>query len=271
MKEEKKEKEEKRLKVVPYGVAGDYKIVYIHFCLLSPPENDARQCATNISACRDYINDGMIADLHGKSTSYNPSKIDMTKLRLLFGQDFPTPEKLKEGKERAYHAKKIINMYEELGGFSGRTKIGRADFNYLKHCWILTGPKEWMKSSHLVSMLTLIIRAVTSYGGFNPDKIKSHKDLWNFWNNTTRNMSDAVDKRYLEHSFPLFPRYMVDYAKLFGKRTSKELMPEHLIHKWHSNGGIFHLSCGKTDISDLDEEILQIRKELGIKTNPFSK
>lgn len=215
-----------------------------------------------VSACRDYINDCVIAYLNQhKSISKSGSgigwckernaTIDFNSLRLLISKGVSVGVTNEIIEARIFDAKRIINMYEELAGFSRRSKIKRVKLKGYG-CWLLIGPSQWMKSTHLISMVTLIFRVVSCHGGFNDCESLDHveerfsklcgscKDGTIKW---TIGSDDLI--RLLPASWPKFRMFMELYPRMFGSKTKKFWNPEEGVGQWHGPGGIFSLSTKK--------------------------
>jgi hypothetical protein len=251
-----------RIKVDANG-HGNYSVgSQISFALLSSPTDGRKQVRCFVN-CRDYINDSMISFYNIKNNKQGNSwwrktnpPIDTENLRLLIAKDLYGSEKEETLRERLYSAKRIINMYEEYAGFESRSVFARADYSSskIKYCWVLTGPKEWMKSSHLVSMITLIFRVVVECGGFEEfttlDEVeKRFNDL------CTKNTGRCSDTdRLLPKSWPRFRMLMEYYDRLFGSKTLGFWHPDGLVDNWHSAGGIYSL-CSLNVTREINEEV----------------
>lgn len=218
----------------------------------------------SLSDCRDYINDFIIESVD-KVLRNNENKdkyyfrsigipADLKKLRLLI-QKQPNSEDYEEVKQSLLDAKRIINMYEELGKFSSRSVLASVEHTIHKNVWLLTGPEEWMKSSHLVSMVTLIFRIVSNnseeFRGLNTLDQVEKKFL------SIRHSYDTDLVKYLPASWPKFRMYMEEYDTLFRSKSFDFWNPADCIHEWHSSGGIYSLSTFSTNnknINDLVKE-----------------
>jgi hypothetical protein len=242
----------------------------ISFSLVSRDGRLVRPMAT----CRDYINDCVIAFLNQQKEGHDigmgswkkgrNAPIDMNSLRLIIQKG---PNKRKEittklVEERILDAKRIINMYEELANFSRRSKIKRVKLNNVK-CWLLVGPSQWMKSTHLISMVTLIFRVVTAHGGFHDCETIAHveqrfKELCR--NNSKTSYYSTDLSRLLPPSWPKFRMYMEMYQKMFGNRTKAFWNPEDGVGHWHSPGGIYSLSSNTMPNKRLSRHIVRMNK-----------
>lgn len=233
----------------------------INFSLLSSPKNGRRQIRC-FESCRDYINDCMISfynyngkDKRGRWDPETDAPLDINYTRLLIAK---STKNYKETVQRIYSAKRIINMYEDLTDWKRRSVLARVEHNdsNVKYCWALTGPGQWMKSSHLISMITLIFRVVDSNGDFEDmttlDQVERRlKRLCE--------LKGSLDlDSYLPVILPKLRMLMVRYNELFGNFSYTECNPPEEINSWHNTGGIVSLCSEKTGVASIDN---RFRKE----------
>lgn len=240
----------------------------IHFAFMSSPEDGRKQCHKWLT-CRDFLNDAMRAHVN-KDNKYDFSShykygenppIDMDKLRLLVSIRFNNDKDpaINKFKEKLFAGKRIINMYEDMAGWD-ESRITTVHHSLReKKVWLLTGPKEWMVSSHMVSMITLILRVATSYG---PLDVEDEKALAKCWKALVKGHEKekkggfyALDRDlsdYIKGCEAKFPLLMKNYDKIFGNIKQEELFPEKA-ENFHSGGGIFSLCSHGTGIKKLDD------------------
>jgi hypothetical protein len=251
---------------------GNHKIV---FSLVSRDNKLVRELAS----CRDYINDCVISYLNreeappgrhmGKWSKGRNAPPDFASLRLIMQRSANrrNGETQKLITERIFDAKRIINMYEELAGFARRSKIKQVKLKGI-NCWLLVGPSQWMKSTHLISMVTLIFRVVVERGGFHDcETLKQVEDrfgeLCGGQRKATGSQCLALGSgdlnRLLPVSWPKFRMYMEMYNYIFGSKTKSFWSPLGGVGKWHGPGGIYSLSSKQVPAA-LRERIVRAEK-----------
>jgi len=248
-----------------YGLSSNQPIL---FALCSSPELGRKQI-TPFFSCRDYINDVIHNYYNNKKYIYESLSgrelLDVNRLRLLVTCNFNNYDnaKLDMWQKNLYVGKHIINLYEELAGFKKKTVIAKVKHSQVcvKHCWQLVGPKEWMRYSHLVSMVTLILRCVIR----NPTILNIPNSIGNaetMLRGLETSLGHHVDYySYLPTCLPMFSKLMRNFEKVFN------LSPEevHLItsesnESWHSRGGIFSLCSCDTKVRKIDEVIRNLKR-----------
>ena len=147
----------------------------MNFAFVSSPELGRRR-ASAFTTCREYVNKIVWTSINnsqsGHHTSNTDVSVDMEKLRLLI---YSNPQNPVGYKEKLFHAKAVLNVLEDFAGFE-RSKITTVKHEGCKHVWLVTGPKEWMEYPQLLSLATLILRAVTRSGGVKSDSFDSVED-----------------------------------------------------------------------------------------------
>lgn len=264
----------KLIRVKAFDEKEDYGAPHqIHFAFMSSPDNGRIQCHKWLT-CRDFMNDALRAHVNEDkefdfSSHYqygeNPA-IDFDKLRLLVGFRFDTSngsraeeKEIEEFKERLFAGKRVINLYEGMAGWD-KTKITTVHHSTReKRVWLLTGPKEWMTSSHMISMLTLLLRISSNYG---PLKIETEKDLQKCWAKLIKRHEKEKAKgvynldldiaEYIKRGESRFPLLMKNFDKIFGSFTREELFSKNL-DNFHVGGGINSLCNYETGIKELDD------------------
>jgi hypothetical protein len=244
-----------KVEVHPYHLENHYSPLgkgEIGFALFSKKDSK-RIPTTMIFTCRDYINDSMIVDKNNSTFSYYNAKtrIDWNRLRLALYTHSAMDEK--EDYRKLLFATKIINFYENIGKFSRRTKIVPADHDYEKvKVWLLYGPKEWMKSTHLVSMITLIFRVVYKTRINFPTKISNINDIHSFFDKAIHTLY-CYDSSYIGN-YRTFETLMRKFHKIFNL-SEEVLFPNSQKMDWHSCGGIFSLCNFSSGIQELNENL----------------
>lgn len=241
-----------------YGIGSN-----IAYTLVSSPATGRIQLK-DATGCRDYTNDLMIAYINydpalGNKNSHHWSPdrppVDFRNLRLLISTSSAEEKMVR----RIHSAKRVINMYEDLAGWQKKSCITRVTntCTHLPNCWLMTGPGKWMRSSHLVSLVTLTTRVIYNNGGFekleNLDQVEDR--FRELCNGSANNYGGGDLGTYFKSSWPLFRMIMTKYDELFGKYKPTDLMPEKLICKWHSCGGIYSLCTFHTGVEDLDKRM----------------
>ena len=230
----------------------------INFTLFSAPRHGRNQIRS-FAACRDYINDCVIAYVN-RSEPKPPiglrhwqddrnSVVDMQFLRLLIAKNPERPGDEVQTERRIFDAKRIINMYEGLTNWKRKSVISRVNHSsgLLPHCWALTGPGQWMRASQLISMVTLIFRVVEANGGFhdveNLDDVEARfAELHKLAKKATGSerykkwRSDVVD--ILNPSWPKFRMLMEMNDFIFGQKDKQFWYPKANVTNWHGQGGI---------------------------------
>lgn len=234
----------------------------ITFALISSPESGRRQI-TDFSPCRDYINDCLIAYFNEKNNEFNSiwrsgnTPVDTRYLRLAIVKNTnKNKETDNEVKNRIYSAKRIINMYEDLAEFPKKsviTKVGQKS-NKGDKCWLLTGSKEWLKSSFLVSMVTFIFRIVVEHGGFeNLTSIKEVENRFKELSISGTSSDNCCDtEKYLPVVYPKFRMLMLYYKDMFELKSTEFWYPMGRVRDWHTSGGIYSLCSFDTKDPGID-------------------
>lgn len=219
-----------------------------------------RKQATYFYICRDWINDDLISFVNGGNRDVG--RVDMTRLRLLIAA-------YKHKEKRIFTAKRIINTYEELAGFKERSKIVLTKYDGCGTVWMLTGPKEWMICSQLVSMLTLIIRIVWRSTqpkeitpGVSIDDVKGLEQYWKELIDDAKGdnfLTNTDVSTYLPICYPKWRMMMENFSDLFDL-TAEEAYPMASVGHWHVSGGIYELCKFNSTIGKLDEKMKKLWK-----------
>jgi hypothetical protein len=233
----------------------------LSFSLLSSLK-DGRKQILGLDTCRDWINDCLISFFNimaGNSGSHywkiTDPPVDTTRLRLLIAKSLLDNETAEGLHNKMRAVKRIINMYEEIAGFKKKSVLRRVEHSDLKvkHCWVLIGPSEWLKSSHLVSMITLITRIIVVNNGF--ENLRNIKEVEKKFEDLSRNRDRYTDNTYLSIAWPKFRMLMTYYNEIFRSRPTDFWYPPSKVNDWHSYGGIVSLCNFETDVPHIDELI----------------
>jgi len=268
-------KTKKLIRVEPFtneDNVGVYASNRIKFALMAKNKNIRRQVA-KFCTCRDYISDILRARAHDKSYGgfYNHDSkggfaVDMSRLRLLVGRDDLDDKGQKDFRRKIFSAKRLINFYENEGRWSKssvittvRFKEGDKNANRKTSAWLLTGPKEWLAYSQLVSMITLIFRIASNHGPieFN-DNDSAEKWFYKLILKCQGNRSAGVYRHdsdvvsYLPHCWDKFYMIATEYDKIFTQ-PMKEAYP--VSGDVHASGGIYHLCLFDTNNKVLDNNM----------------
>jgi hypothetical protein len=261
-------------------VGGNKKVTYgvgrIAFSLISSPK-DGRKHVLGFQTCRDYINDCLISffNASGPIKGYwregTDPPVDTERLRLVIAKGLSENETEDDLRKKIYAAKRIINMYEDLAGFTKKSTIARVEHSTptIKYCWLLTGPEEWLKASNLISLITLTFRVVVDHGGF--ENFKTLEEV----EGRFKELIDADGSGYgdcglyLPALLPKLRMILECYDKLFRNKPFTFWYPSSKVGGWHSSGGIYCLCDSKTSVSHIENamnEMYEIwKKEKGIK------
>jgi len=253
------------LGVNPYGNGNNSSI---RFAMVSKPEPgpdgelSIRKQATPFYTCRDYINDTLRDCVHKKAESNKYSKeVDLTKLRLLIGRDCKNREERYAFKEKLFSAKRLLNFYEKVAKWEKPSVIStvRLEKGGAKNAWLLTGPEEWLKYSHLTSMVTLIFRVMSNYGPINFVDIDDIEEWFEsiikeYDENKASGIfrSDWDMENYLRGSYQKFYMMMKYYDEIFIDPLEDAYPKDGSVH---SSGGIYELCRFASGISSLNKRM----------------
>jgi len=249
----------------------------LRFSLLSSPETGSKQIIA-LSPCRDFINDCVIQYVNRDCKEFKnktrrgytaewdhkintPVDFDHMRLLLAYGDDLTDKQK-HHAEELLQCAVRIINKYETVAGWREKSALAKVVFtdSKMNNCWAIVGSKKWMKSTHLISMVTLIARTVVN----NPSLLKcqSLKSVESEFERLCKPKTDYCDDddlhSYLPKAFPKFRMIMRNYRRLFGRFNTNEFYPESQVFDWHGTGGIVSLCSFRTDITDLDRRMKKL-------------
>lgn len=268
MTEEKKEKKQ-LVKVESFNTGYTQKPQSISFALVSNPASGRKQ-VMGFQNCRDYLSDALHAHIHNSDRSVyrpgtNPS-IDLDKLRLLIGRHFNDDKARKKFVENIFSAKRLLNFYEDVADWK-RSKITTVNHSTLKYdAWLITGPKEWVQYTNLLSITTLLFRIIGNHG---PIKFSNNGDIerW-FYNLIEQYIEDKNNSHvfhydsdlssYLPHCWDKFYMIMKHHKEIFTLPLDKIFPAGVLVH---GAGGIVSLCKFCTDNKTLDTNMLEVYKK----------
>lgn len=240
----------------PYAEKGTLNAGEVAFSLVSPPKDGRRQII-QFMGCKAYIHDAVGGHVNGKDISGHYKKgsnppIDMKRLRLLVGT---SRGDLDSYKEKLFAAKKMLNIFEKAAGWKLSTIATVRHETIKKGVWLITGPKQWMMSPHMISFATLVIRVATLRG---PVKVETKKDVLEYlkkWRETGR------DSYYLQKCWDkLFP-LVENFDYIFKGLTLEQCYEAGRVSE-HSNG-IVYLADGICGCDQLNERLKEVCKKKG--------
>lgn len=241
--------EKKKQRIQVQGTSNYNLNHYINFGWVSSPATGRKQIS-GFYTCRDYISDDLRSHYRldgGRLKKDTAAPIDTERLRLLIAIGL-NDDTYEPWKQALYDAKRIINIYEELAGFEQRSVITRVDYlapngsksENVEHCWLLTGPPEWVKYSQLVSMVTLIFRIVTRFK--QAGDVETLEDVEAYWQRVVDDSKNQSSKfrhvdttEYLPTCWQKFRMMMTWFDRVFALSGDDAHNPG---NNWHSCGGI---------------------------------
>lgn len=117
----------------------------MHFAFVRV-EGDARMQVTSFFTCREELASAARCSLN----------VDLNNMRLLV-----TMESSKFSKEALWSARSALRLCEEYAGWNERSVITTVNHEREGlNCYLITGPGEWMSHPQLLSIATLLIRAI---------------------------------------------------------------------------------------------------------------
>jgi len=236
-----------------------YQQVAIRFAFLSGPNDGYKQCHV-LAKCRDFLQDAVRSEVNkGECSIYsfiyksgvNPP-VDLKKMRMLINKG---PEATKEFKGAMKKAKTLLNHYEDMAGWANTSLVEIAnDPNMV----LFSGPSNWMRSSFLVSMYSLLIRL--SYKDFpsfssNGELIKIYKNLVDDYKNKRKSDNDLT---YMNTCYNRLHLVIENTSKLFSKKMEDNYPAEIHINSFHNLGGIFSLCSFNSYNSALNNKFKKI-------------
>jgi hypothetical protein len=208
-----------------------------------------RRQSTQFFTCRDHVNDALRAHVHQRHNGVydygtNPP-IDMEKMRMLVRRDCKK-ESFDKYRERVFSAKRVLNFYENAASWP-LSKVTTVKMKKKKNvaAWLITGPKQWVSYSQLMSMVTLIFRVISNYG---PIEFTDNNDIERWFGNLVEKYDEDVESgifqqdpdlnTYLPHSLDKFHMLVTRYDDIFTQSVDEAYPAEGNVH---SAGGVYHL------------------------------
>lgn len=249
-----------------------YGLGSLSFSFVSSPEKGRKQCMA-FESCRAFLHDAVRAHVHkghmnctgchGYRYGDDP-EIDMDRLRLLIGIGLKNENISREGfKKNLYSAKKVVNFYEEVAGWrpSRITKVDHSNYN---DTWLLTGPKEWICSPQLLSMVTLVLRVGALNG---PIDFKTNEDLEKVYKEWIDNKIQVQmrDRHYMRDCWNTLFLVVKHHKELFDGISTEELYTNDPHANFHSNGIALLCSLRCEVTPKLNERFEKICKREGVE------
>jgi len=261
-----KSKKKQLIKIKGFNTTYEQKPQSIAFALVSKTSEGRRQ-ATKFLCCRDHLNDAIHARVHEKHCSVydydiNPV-IDLDKMRLLIGRYFDNDDSRNKFKENIFSAKRLLNFYEDVAGWD-RSKITTVKHSVIDYnAWLLTGPKEWVEHTNLLSIVTLIFRIIGNHG---PIKFSNNEDVEKWFCKLIKGYEEERrDSVIFQYDSDLSKYLPVCWDKLYMTvKHHKEIFTLPLKDTFkagmylHGHGGIVQLCCFDTNSTTLDRNMSDV-------------
>jgi hypothetical protein len=251
-----------KIKVKALNTSDPYKTSTggdVGFSLASSPKDGRRQ-VLGFMSCKAFVHDVVTEfivkgqrSVCGTYRKENNPPVDMNKLRLLVA----TSEKdIDVFKKKLFAAKKMLNIFEEAAGWK-KSKITTVDHETLgEKVWLITGPKQWMASPHMISFVTLIIRIATRKG---PVKVKTKEDVLNQLKEWAEGSRYSSDVNYVQNCWQkLFP-LVENFDEIFKGLTPEQCYGPGRVGM-HSNG-IAYLGQYKCGCEQLNKRLKEVCEE----------
>lgn len=244
------------------GTSGGYTTNFtssIAFALVGPPDEERKQ-VTNWVTCREALYAAVKTFINSKNSNsevngtYKSScgPIDMSKLRLLLHRECNSAQTTADLKAKLFSGKRILNIYEKAAGWP-LSKITTVNHSDKTDVWLLTGPKEWMSSPHLLSMAMLIMRLAAARGPFEATNMAETQALWQRMVDNVHGNSDV--NTYLAASHKYFP-ILIKYYKTLFTDTIEEAYSDPDSVGFNKGGGI-HSLCKCESVNKRLQEAVQ--------------
>lgn len=251
----------KKLIVVKGYDSSPYKSYTMGFALVSHPKHGRKQCNSFIT-CRDQLCNALRAGALGMecSSAHNPGSdppMDFDKTRLLVARDIQDPDReFKEIREKLFSGKRVVNFYENMAGWAP-SKITTVNHTSRSHAWLITGPREWMRYSNLLSMMCLILRVACKHG---PIRFNNEADLVKEWQRLAKNSNDYDCSNWIKRCYKWFPVLMRRHKDIFTQDDLK-VTYQASASQYYSAGGIYSLITGATNNEELTKNIKKVGRE----------
>ena len=243
----------------------------LQFSLLSAPKHGSKQVCS-WSCCRDYLHDTYRGWLHpdsgGARTAMSvirrrddKSVPDIKKLRLLIASLDETPYGLST-QEALFVGKRMLNIYEEFLGFSKSTittvayPLPKGLFGKNVTVWLFSGSKEWIKSPHLLSIVTLILRVAYRLRKLPVFKDNSMQEVDEVLRDFHATSVQCSDTTYVKRVVAALPVVLAHHNELFTHPMSEAY--ERDAYNFHSRGGIVSLCDYNSPLTDLNAKVKKL-------------
>ena len=255
-----------------YSAPSIYKS--LQFSLLSAPKHGSKQVCS-WSTCRDYLHDTYRGWLHRDTPNAkltrsltrrddDTSVPDTKKLRLLITSLNETCYGLNT-QETLFVGKRILNIYEELLGFSKST-ITTVDYplsqkntaykEYMATVWLFRGSNEWIKSPHLLSIVTLILRMAYKLRKIPVFKDNSMQEVAAVIKDFCKDSTSCTEADYIKKVASALPVVLAHHDELFTHSMNDAY--DKSSYEFHSRGGIIALCTGRSPLEDLNTKIKKL-------------
>jgi hypothetical protein len=240
----------------------------LKFALLSAPKHGSKQVC-GLSSCRDYLHDVIRVTVHSNDTkgrawaAYttrrvgDTSVVDLSRLRLILASNNETPNGLRT-QDTLFVGKHMLNIYEEFVGFPKST-ITTVDYPVIDadvgECsvWILNGTRAWIKSPHLLSIVTLILRAAYRLKALPTFKNNSMQEVADILKEIACYRTIDTDAVYVSKVGSALPILLAHHDELFTHTMSEAY--DKGVDMFHSRGGIVSLCESNSPLKDLNVKV----------------
>lgn len=242
------------VKWLPQNFFDDYARFYPSFCWVGKMAKGEAEQLTRWTTCREILTSNLRRDIVRKE-----DRICTDYTRLILKSSYSKESAalkykgiFKDSHKAMETSMKILNILEKKAGWKPTTitKLERKtttdinDVTLIVNKYIITGPKEWMRSTPLFSLYTLIIRS----GWFRRfSKVKRVEDIISVCEKITSDPCD-IDKirqhqNHVRGSYNYWLLLILNEKELFGDRT-----PFIIYSKNHEYSGIAKLMSLSHDI-----------------------
>jgi hypothetical protein len=215
--------------------------------------------------CRDYLHDAVRTQITGKPSSIygfnfninNNPNIDLKKTRMLVTKGDMKDAEVGEFKDKMKSALKLLRHFEKRVGIS-LSKMAEVDTegSGKKFIAMFSSSPAWLKSPHLVSMYTFLIRLGDKRIEFKDAK-SLREGFRKLYELHKSGKLDDNDAKYLGKMHNKLHTIMDKRNSMFIKKEGyhKIYFDDILIRDFHNYGGILSLCDGVTPDKELNEII----------------
>jgi hypothetical protein len=215
--------------------------------------------------CRDFLHDAVRCQITSTGCSIyqfqfkagtNPP-IDLKKMRMLVSKNGLTPDSIADFKRKMGHALLLLNHFEKKAKVSLSTmREIPAEGSSKKSVFLFTGPAMWVKSPHLVSMYTFLIRL-----GDKELKFSSSATLKKALEELAKTGKGDNDITYLKTMWNKLHDIIKYRSKLFVMKNGLHEIyfdKNVSIHSFHDRCGILNLSRATTPFKQVNTAIKEV-------------